>query len=119
MNSKIECKSAILREQRKGLEIANINISKIPSNYVLLKMIYSGICHTQINEINGILGKDKFLPLVGLKRRQVVELEKVKNTKIRYRCCKLGKKPGKKYEPLSFKYKMKINFMDVILSQYT
>ena len=42
MNSKIECKSAILREQRKGLEIANINISKIPSNYVLLKMIYSG-----------------------------------------------------------------------------
>ena len=25
-------------------------------------MIYSGICHTQLNEISGILGKDRFIP---------------------------------------------------------
>ena len=25
-------------------------------------MKYSGICHTQLNEISGILGKDKYIP---------------------------------------------------------
>ena len=25
-------------------------------------MKFAGICHTQLNEISGILGKDKFLP---------------------------------------------------------
>ena len=54
--------AVVLVNQKKELEILNLNIEKIPNGYVLLKMMYSGLCHTQLNEINGILGKDKYLP---------------------------------------------------------
>ena len=54
--------AAILNKQKKDLLILNLNVPTIPNGYVLVKMIYSGICHTQLNEISGILGKDKFMP---------------------------------------------------------
>ena len=54
--------AAILDKQKQNLSIINLNIPKVPNGYVLVKMSYSGICHTQLNEISGILGKDKFLP---------------------------------------------------------
>ena len=54
--------AAILKQQRKNLILVNLDFPKIPEGYVLVKMKYSGICHTQLNEIDGILGKDKFLP---------------------------------------------------------
>ena len=54
--------AAILTGQKNKLLIHNIEVPQIPAGYVLVKMKYSGICHTQLNEINGILGKDKFLP---------------------------------------------------------
>ena len=54
--------AAVLNSQKNDLLILNLDYQKVPKNYVLVKMKFSGICHTQINEINGILGKDKFLP---------------------------------------------------------
>ncbi len=54
--------AAVMVKQKKKLKIMNLNIREIPNGYVLIKMYYSGLCHTQLNEINGILGKDKFLP---------------------------------------------------------
>lgn len=54
--------AVVMFKQKKKLKIMNLNITEIPNGYVLLKMKYSGFCHTQLNEINGILGKDKFLP---------------------------------------------------------
>ena len=54
--------AAILSRQKKRLDIINLNIPNPPKGYVLVKLKYSGICHTQLNEINGILGKDKYLP---------------------------------------------------------
>ena len=54
--------AAILTGQKKSLSIYNIEVPQIPDGYVLVKMKYSGICHTQLNEIDGILGKDNFLP---------------------------------------------------------
>ena len=54
--------AAILTGQKKSLSIYNISIPEILEGYVLVKMKYSGICHTQLNEIDGILGKDNFLP---------------------------------------------------------
>ena len=54
--------AAVLNKQKKDLLILNLDYQKVPKNYVLVKMKFSGICHTQINEISGILGKDKFLP---------------------------------------------------------
>ena len=54
--------AAVLYKQKHDLSILNILIPKVPKGYALVKMKYSGICHTQLNEISGILGKDKFLP---------------------------------------------------------
>jgi Zn-dependent alcohol dehydrogenase len=44
------------------LKVLSLDIPQPPKGYVLVKMKYSGFCHTQLNEISGILGKDKFLP---------------------------------------------------------
>ena len=54
--------AAVLKKQKTNLEILNLQIPKIPKGYILVKMKYSGICHTQLNEISGILGKDKHIP---------------------------------------------------------
>mgnify|MGYP001326462156 FL=1 len=54
--------AAILNKQKRSLSILNLDMPKVPNGYALLKMRYSGICHTQLNEISGILGKDKFMP---------------------------------------------------------
>ncbi len=54
--------AAILVKQKKKLVLNNIKIPTPSKGYVLVKIKYSGICHTQLNEIDGVLGKDKFLP---------------------------------------------------------
>ena len=53
---------AVLIKQKHKLSVMNLEVPKVPKKYVLVKMLYAGICHTQLNEISGILGKDKFLP---------------------------------------------------------
>ena len=59
---KLENKAIVLTEQKKFLSLCDINVPELSEGYVLVKMKYAGICHTQLNEISGILGKDKFLP---------------------------------------------------------
>jgi D-arabinose 1-dehydrogenase-like Zn-dependent alcohol dehydrogenase len=54
--------AAILRKQNKDLLVLNLDYPQVPRDYVLVKMKYSGICHTQLNEISGKLGKDRFIP---------------------------------------------------------
>ena len=54
--------AAILNRQKKDLILVDLEYPNVPKNYVLVKMLYSGICHTQLNEISGILGKDRFIP---------------------------------------------------------
>lgn len=54
--------AAILTTQKEKLKILNLDLPNVPKNYVLVKMKFSGICHTQLNEISGILGKDRFIP---------------------------------------------------------
>ena len=44
------------------MSLYDVNIPELPDGYVLVKMKYAGICHTQLNEISGILGKDKYMP---------------------------------------------------------
>ena len=39
--------------------MVDLEYPNVPKNYVLVKMLYSGICHAQLNEISGILGKDR------------------------------------------------------------
>ena len=53
---------AVLTKQKKKLSVCNLEIQNLPKGCALVKMKYSGICHTQLNEINGVLGRDKYLP---------------------------------------------------------
>lgn len=59
----MKMKAAILVEQRKPLVIADIELpSTLEYGQVLVKVVCSGICGSQIGEIDGVKGPDKFLP---------------------------------------------------------
>jgi Zn-dependent alcohol dehydrogenase len=56
-------KAAILVAQKKPLVLADIELpAKLEYGQVLVKVLYSGICGAQLNEIEGTKGPDKFLP---------------------------------------------------------
>jgi len=54
--------AAILVETGKPLAIEEIEIPALRFGQVLVKVICSGICGAQINEIDAVKGPDKFLP---------------------------------------------------------
>lgn len=55
--------AAILVDQGKPLEIAEISLpSALDVGQVLVEFAYSGICGSQIGEIDGVKGPDKWLP---------------------------------------------------------
>lgn len=59
----MKIQAAILTECNKPLELAEIDGPDTPGfGQVLVKVLYSGICGAQINEIEGVKGPDKFLP---------------------------------------------------------
>src|SRR3989454_5014891 len=55
-------KAAILVELKKPLVIEEIETPPLRFGQVLVKILCSGICGAQINEIEGAKGPDKFLP---------------------------------------------------------
>ena len=56
-------KAAILVEQRKPLVVDEVELPQVLEvGQVLVKIHYSGICGSQIGEIDGAKGEDKFLP---------------------------------------------------------
>lgn len=56
-------KAAVLVELHKPLVVADLQLpEKLFFGQVLVKVIYSGICGAQFNEIEGAKGPDKFLP---------------------------------------------------------
>ena len=68
-------KTAILVESRKPLVLADVDLpAKLEFGQVLVKIYYSGICGSQINEIDAAKEPDKFLPhLIGHEGSGVVE----------------------------------------------
>jgi S-(hydroxymethyl)glutathione dehydrogenase/alcohol dehydrogenase len=68
-------KAAILVEQRKPLVIDEVQLPKVLEvGQVLVKVHYSGICGSQLGEIDGAKGEDKFLPhLLGHEASGTVE----------------------------------------------
>lgn len=54
--------AAILVEQRRPLELAEIEIPPLEYGQVLVRLLTSGICGSQIGEIDGVKGPDPFLP---------------------------------------------------------
>ncbi|NOX34931.1 MAG: zinc-binding dehydrogenase [Deltaproteobacteria bacterium] len=56
-------KAAILHELGKPLVIDEVELpQKLGVGQVLVKVLFSGICGSQIGEINGVKGEDRFLP---------------------------------------------------------
>lgn len=55
-------KAAILVEQNKPLAVADIDMPSLQYGQVLVRVICSGICGSQLGEISGVKGPDKFLP---------------------------------------------------------
>ena len=56
-------KAAILVKSRKPLVLGDLELPKnLTYGQVKVKVFYSGICGAQINEIDAVKGKDKFLP---------------------------------------------------------
>jgi threonine dehydrogenase-like Zn-dependent dehydrogenase len=56
-------KAAILVESSSPLEVDDVKLpDKLAYGQVKVKILYSGICGAQINEIDAVKGPDKFLP---------------------------------------------------------
>lgn len=79
-------KAAILVKNKSDLQLKDIELpKKLSFGQVLVKVKYSGICGAQINEIDGVKGKDKYLPhLLGHEGTGIVEKigEGVKNVSV-------------------------------------
>lgn len=54
--------AAVLEKINAPLVFQELDISPLKPGQVLVEVHYSGICHTQLNEIKGLKGEDKFLP---------------------------------------------------------
>lgn len=54
--------AAILVQQGQPLEMMELDIPPLKKGQVLVKIAYSGLCHTQLNEWKGTKGPDPFLP---------------------------------------------------------
>lgn len=58
----MKTKAAVLYEIDKPLVIEELQIPELQRGQVLVKVLYSGICHSQLNEIRGLKGEDRYLP---------------------------------------------------------
>lgn len=67
-------KAAILTDLNKPLVIGEVTIPELTFGQVLVKIAYTGICGSQLGEIDGKKGPDKFLPhLLGHEGSGIVE----------------------------------------------
>lgn len=70
----MKTKAAILYELNKPLVIEDVEIPALKRGQVLVKILYSGVCRAQLNEIIGLKGPDKFLPhLLGHEASAIIE----------------------------------------------
>ena len=76
-------KAAILVELNHPLEIDTISCKPLKKGQVLVKVINSGICRSQLFEIDGQRGFDKYLPhLLGHEALgKVIDLDKSEQIK--------------------------------------
>lgn len=58
----MKTKAAILFEQNKPLQIEEITLPKLKQGQILVRLYYSGVCRSQLNEMKGFKGKDPYLP---------------------------------------------------------
>ena len=60
-------KAAILQELNQPLVVDEVELpAELAVGQVLIKIAYSGICGSQLGEIKGVKGEDKYLPHLSL-----------------------------------------------------
>ena len=70
----MKTRAAILYKLNSPLEIHNVEIPPLRRGQVLVKILYSGVCRAQFNEMIGLKGPDRFLPhLLGHEASGIVE----------------------------------------------
>ena len=67
-------KAAVLFELNKPLEIRTLKRRPLESGQVFVKILYSGVCRSQLMEVSGLRGDDRWLPhLLGHEGSGIVE----------------------------------------------
>lgn len=71
----MKTKAAILLKQNQALILDEIEIPVLKNGQVLVRMLASGICRSQLNEYQGLKGPDPYLPhLLGHEGAGIVEV---------------------------------------------
>ena len=58
----MKTRAAVLYEIGKPLKVDELSVPKLRTGQVLVKMAYSGVCHSQLMEARGKRGADRYLP---------------------------------------------------------
>ncbi len=58
----MNARAAILRAQNTPLVVEDISLPPLAPGQVLVQLAYSGVCHTQLSEVRGRKGPDRYLP---------------------------------------------------------
>ncbi len=58
----VTAEAAVLFDINSPLQILNLKIPELESGQVLVDIAYSGVCHSQLNEVKGFRGPDRYLP---------------------------------------------------------
>ncbi|MBI2144020.1 zinc-binding dehydrogenase [Candidatus Woesearchaeota archaeon] len=70
----MKTRAAVLYEQHKPLVVEELETPALGQGQVLVKVLSSGICQTQLNEVKGVKGPDRFLPhLLGHEASGIVQ----------------------------------------------
>jgi len=59
---RLKMKAAVLNNTNQPLSIENIQFSTLQEGQVLVRIAYSGVCHSQLMEVRGKRGVDQWLP---------------------------------------------------------
>ncbi len=62
INKNFKFTGAILEKIKKNLKFNSIEYKNIPTGFVLVKILYTSICRSQIMEIDGLRDNKKYLP---------------------------------------------------------
>jgi len=58
----MKTRAAVLFKTNTKLKLLDLDVPKLKSGQILIKLMYAGICRSQLMEISGKRGKDKWLP---------------------------------------------------------
>ena len=57
-----QLKAAVMFDIKQPLRIVNLDIPPLEEGQVLVKILFSGVCRSQLMELEGGRGEDKWLP---------------------------------------------------------